>query len=152
MSDESVKRAAQEYLAEKRSAEGLTLEQTLNRDAAIALGPAVWRKLAEAVVAMCNEWNAVTIEQSLTGKETMLGDLRIRCAGRPYQLVFHYQAKKRVVKIENTARAEHEPEMILSAARPSAKADRFFSDLGFSHETGLTIRLIRLSTGFPRCR
>jgi hypothetical protein len=44
MSDESVKRAAQEYLAEKRSEEGLTLEQTLYRDEAIALAPAVWRQ------------------------------------------------------------------------------------------------------------
>jgi hypothetical protein len=75
MSDEKVKRAAQEYLAEKVSKEGLTSEQTLNRDAAIALAPAVWRQLAEAVVAMCNEWNAVTKEQSLRCRETMLGDL-----------------------------------------------------------------------------
>jgi hypothetical protein len=114
MNDESVKKAAQEFLAEKLSEEGLTSDQTLNRDAAIALAPAVWRQLAEAVVAMCNEWNATTKEQSLTCKETMLGDLRIRCAGRPYQLVFHYEAKKRVIKVENTARKEHEPKVILS--------------------------------------
>jgi hypothetical protein len=114
MSNETVKRAAQEFLAERLSEEGLTGEQTLNRDAAIALAPAVWKKLAEAIVAMCNEWNAVTKEQSLTCKETMLGDLRIRCAGRPHQLVFHFDARKRLVKVENTAREEHEPKVILS--------------------------------------
>lgn len=114
MINERVKRAAQEYLAEKRSEEGLTSEQTLNREAAIAFAPAVWRQLAETVVAMCNEWNAVTKEQSLACKETMLGDLRVRCAGRPHQVVFHYEAKKRLVKVENTAREEHKPRMILS--------------------------------------
>jgi hypothetical protein len=41
MADESVKRAAQKYLAERLSEEGLTYEETQNRDAAIALVPAV---------------------------------------------------------------------------------------------------------------
>jgi hypothetical protein len=41
MNDESIKRAAQEYLAERLSEEGLTAEQTLNRQAAITLAPAV---------------------------------------------------------------------------------------------------------------
>ena len=39
MTEQSVKRAAQEYLAERLCEEGLTEEQTLNRDAAIALAP-----------------------------------------------------------------------------------------------------------------
>jgi hypothetical protein len=130
MSNETVKRAAQEFLAERLSEEGLTEEQTLNRDAAIALAPAVWKKLAETIVAMCNEWNLVTKEQSLTCKETMLGDLRIRCAGRPHQLVFHFDARKRLVKVENTAREEHEPKVVLSIE-------------GYPTESGRGARLMR---------
>jgi hypothetical protein len=130
MSDESVKRAAQEYLAERLSEEGLTAEQTLNRDAAVALAPAVWKRFAETVIATCKEWNAVTKEQSLTCKETMLGDLRIRCAGRPHQLVFHFDARKRLVKVENSAREEYEPKVVLSIE-------------GYPTETGRGARLMR---------
>lgn len=114
MSDKSVKQAAQEYLAERLSEEGLTQEQTLNREAAIAQAPKVWKQLRETVVSTCNQWNSVTQEQSLTYKETLLGDLRIRCAGRAHQLVFHFDAKKRLVRVENTAREEHEPKVVLS--------------------------------------
>jgi hypothetical protein len=114
MSDEGVKRAAQEYLAERLSEKGLTAEETLNREAAVALAPTVWKRFAETVVGMCNVWNAVTKEQSLTYRETMLGDLRVRCAGRPHQLFFHFDAGKRLVKVENTAREEHEPKVVLS--------------------------------------
>ena len=107
MSDASIKRAAQEYLAERLTEEGLTYEQTLNRDAAIALAPSVWKRLAETVKAMCKEWNAVTKEQSLTCTETMMGDLRIRCAGRSQQLVIRFDSKQRLVRVENSAREEH---------------------------------------------
>jgi len=130
MSDESVKRAAQECLAERLSDEGLTAEQTLNREAAVALAPAVSKRLAETVVAMCNVWNAVTKEQSLTCKETMLGDLRVRCAGRPHQLFFHFEARKRLVLVENTARGEHEPKVVLSIE-------------GYSTDIGRDARLVR---------
>jgi hypothetical protein len=114
MSDERVKRAAQEYLAERLSEEGLTEEQTLNRDAAIALAPTVWKRLAETVVSICQQWNAATKEQSLSCKETILGDLRVRCRGRAHQLVFQFGAKKRLVRLENTVREEHEPKVVLS--------------------------------------
>jgi hypothetical protein len=70
LSEERVKRGAQEYLAERLSEEGLTEEQTLNRDAAIALAPAVWKRLAETVVSICQQWNAVTKEQPLSCQET----------------------------------------------------------------------------------
>ena len=79
---------------------------------------------------MCDEWNAVTKEQSLTCKETMLADLRIRCAGRPHQLVFHFAARKRLVKVENTAREEHEPKVVLSIE-------------GYPTESGRRARLTR---------
>jgi hypothetical protein len=114
MSDKSVKQAAEEYLAERLSKQGLTQEQTLNRGAALALAPKVWKQLRETVVSICNQWNEVTREQSLTYKETPLGDLRIRCTGRAHQLIFHFDAKKRLVRVENTAREEHEPKVALS--------------------------------------
>jgi hypothetical protein len=130
MSDESIKRAAHEYLAERLSEEGLTAEQTLNRQAAITLAAAVWLRFAETVVAMCNEWNAVTKEASLTCTETVLGDLRIRCAGRSHQLVFHYGSSRRLVRVENSAREEHEPKVVLSIE-------------GYATESGRGARLMR---------
>jgi hypothetical protein len=87
MGDESIQRAAQEYLAERLSADGLTGEQRLHRDAAIAYAPAVWQKLIATVKAMCDEWNAETRENTFSSKETILGDLRVRCAGRPHHLI-----------------------------------------------------------------
>jgi hypothetical protein len=63
---------------------------------------------------MCHQRNAVTKEQSLSCKETTLGDLRVRCAGRAHQLVFHFDAKKRLGRVENTAREEHELKVVLS--------------------------------------
>jgi hypothetical protein len=114
MGDESIKRAAQEYLAERLSADGLTYEQQLNRDAAIAGAPAVWQKLIAIVKAMCDEWNSETKENTFSCKETILGDLRVRCAGRPHHLTFHFESKQRLVRVENTAREEHEPKTVLS--------------------------------------
>ena len=114
MADDSVKRAAQEYLAERLSEEGLTYEETQNRDAAVAFAPAVWKKTAQTVVAIVNEWNSVTKEQSLTCKETMMGDLRIRCTGRTHEMVVRFESAKRLVRIDNTARPDHEPKVVLS--------------------------------------
>ncbi len=73
MADESAKRAAQEYLAAKLSEEGQSYEDKLNLEAAIALGPKVWKKLADTVITNCQEWNAITKKQTLTCKETTLG-------------------------------------------------------------------------------
>jgi hypothetical protein len=115
MGDESLKRAAQEYLAERLSADGLTYEQQLNRDAAIAYAPAVWQELIATAKAMCAEWNAETKENTFSCKETILGDLRVRCAGRAaHQLTFRFDSKRRLVRVENTAREEHEPKTVLS--------------------------------------
>lgn len=130
MADQSIKRAAQEYLAERLSEDGLTYEETRNRDAAIALAPAVWKKLAETVVAMCRDWNATTKEETISCKETMLGDLRIRCAGRSHQMVVHFDSARRLVKVENTAREEHEPKVVLSIE-------------GYPTESGRGARLMR---------
>ena len=114
MADESAKRAAQEFLAAKLSEEEQHYEAKLNLEAANALGPKVWKRLADTVMANCQEWNAVTKEQSLTCKETALGDLRIRCAGREfYQMFVHYDSKTRLITIKNTARPENEPDTVL---------------------------------------
>lgn len=113
MIDESTKRAAQEYLAARLSEDGLTHEQRLNRDAAVALAPVVWKRVKDTVITKCVEWNAITQEETLTCKETVLGDLRIRCAGRPYQMVVHFDSPRRLIMVENTARQEHEPKVIL---------------------------------------
>jgi hypothetical protein len=113
MGEENIRRAAQEYLAERLSDEGLTYEQTLNRDTAVALAPKVWGEVMEKVKAICQEWNAVTKEQTFSCKETVLGDLRIRCAGRPHQIMLHYESKLRLIRVENSAREEHEPKVAL---------------------------------------
>jgi hypothetical protein len=114
MGDDQIKRAAQEYLAERLSADGLTYEQQLNRDAAIAYAPGLWQTLMATAKAMCDQWNAETKENTFSCKETILGDLRVRCAGRAHQLTFHFDSKRRLVRVENTAREEHEPKTVLS--------------------------------------
>jgi len=130
VSKETVRRAAQEYLAERLSEEGLTYEETQNRDAAIALAPALWKKVRETVAGMAKEWNEVTKEQSLTYKETPLGDLRIRCVGRPHQLTIHFDSPRRLIEFENTNRPDHEPKVILSIE-------------GYASDTGRGARLMR---------
>jgi hypothetical protein len=116
MGDESTKRAAEEFLAAKLSEEGQDYENRLNQEAAMTLGPAVWKRVVNNVVGQCREWNAVTKEQSLTCKETALGDLRIWCVGRPHQMMVHYDSKKGFVIIKNSARPEGEPDTILRIA------------------------------------
>jgi hypothetical protein len=113
MGDESAKRAAQEYLAGKLSAEGQRHEDQLNREAAERLGPAVWKAVADTVNVQCREWNGIANEQTFTCRETMLGDLRILCAGRSQQMVVQFDSRKLLVTIKNSARLEHEKDVVL---------------------------------------
>jgi len=113
MGDESTKRAAQEYLAERLSKEGQSYEDGLNRKAAERLAPAVWKRVADMVIAKCEEWNVVAGERTFAYRETLLGDLRILCAGRSQQMVVHYDSQKLLIVIKNTARPEHEKDAIL---------------------------------------
>ena len=113
MGDESAKRAAEEYLATKLSAETQSEEKRLNREAAERLATSVWKHLADTVATRCKEWNEVAGEQALTCRETMLGDLRILCAGRPHQLVVHFDSRKLLIILKNSARLSHETDMIL---------------------------------------
>lgn len=114
MNDESTKRAAEEYLATRLAEEGQSYEDKLNRETALALAPRVWKKVVENILAKCNEWNAVTKEETFTCKETMLGDLRILCAGRSQTMTVHFDSRKHLIRIKNTARPEHEKDMILN--------------------------------------
>ena len=62
---------------------------------------------------MCEDCNSVTRDESLICKETVLGDLRIRCANRQHQLTFHFDSKRRCIRVENTAREDYEPKVVL---------------------------------------
>jgi hypothetical protein len=130
MGDENTRRAAEEYLAAKISEEGQSYDDKLNAEAAISLAPAVWGTIADTINAKCREWNTVTNEQTFTCKETMLGDLRVWCAGRPHHMTVHYDSSKRLVTIKNSARPDHEPDLILSIE-------------GYSTDSGRGARLVR---------
>lgn len=130
MGDETTKRAAQEYLAAKLAEEGQSYEDKLNREAAIALAPRMWKKVTKTVIAKCGEWNEVTKEETFVCKETPLGDLRIRCAGRSPMMTVHYDSRKLVIVIRNMAREKHEKDVILHME-------------GYPTESGRDVHLIR---------
>jgi len=112
MPTDDTKRAAQEFLAEKLSEETRLREEALNREAALRLAPKVWKQVAETFFEQCKAWNAIVGEEALACKETILGDLRIRCAGKPNVITVHYDSRKLQVIIKNGARPEHEGDSI----------------------------------------
>ena len=114
MSTDRTKDSAQEFFAEKLSRDVETQEAKLNHEAAVRLCRVVWNRVATAVREKCKQWNQVTGEETLTCKETLLGDLRVRCAGRPHQLSVHFDPGKLLITLKNTARAEHETDVILN--------------------------------------
>ena len=113
MRDESTKQAAQEYLAAKLTEEEQAYEAQRNGEMAVARSPLVWKRVKEAVFGQCNEWNAVTQEETLTCKETAIGDLRIWCAARSKQMTVHYDSRKLLITVKNAGRLEHEKDVIL---------------------------------------
>jgi len=113
MSTDRTKQAAQEFLAAKLTEDFETQEARLNKEAAARLCRVVWKRVATAVLEKCKQWNQVTGEETLTCKETLMGDLRIRCAGRPHQLSVHFDPGKLLITLKNTARAEHETDIVL---------------------------------------
>jgi hypothetical protein len=113
MTDENTKQAAQEYLAAKLVEEEQSNEEKLNHSAAVACAPQLWKSLKEAVSAQCTEWNAVTQEQTLTCRETPIGDFRVWCAPKSKQMTLHYDVKNLLITVKNTARPEHEKDVIL---------------------------------------
>ena len=80
--DEITKQAAQEYLAAKLTEEEQIYEAQQNQALAVARSGWVWKSVKDSIFEKCREWNAVTQEETLTCKETWLGDLRIWCASQ----------------------------------------------------------------------
>ena len=113
MIDESAKQAAQEYLAAKLSEEEQIYEDTQNRVLAVARSAMVWKYFRDKVFESCREWNAITGEETLTCKETALGDLRIWCAARKQQMMVYYDSTRLRITVKNGARLEHEKDVIL---------------------------------------
>lgn len=113
MSGDRTKDSAQEFLAGKLTEDFEAQESRLNHEAAVGLCRVVWKRVATAVQEKCKQWNQVTGEETLTCKETLLGDLRIRCAGRQHQLSIHFDPGKLLITLKNTARAEHEKDILL---------------------------------------
>jgi hypothetical protein len=112
MATDETKRAAQEFLVAKLSEETEHQEAKLNREAALRLAPQVWKRVAETFVTQCKAWNDILHEEALTCKETILGDLRIRCAGKPHHITVHYDSRKLQITVKNTARPEHEGDSV----------------------------------------
>jgi hypothetical protein len=60
----------------------------------------------------------------------MMGDLRIRCAGRHHQMVVLFDPKRLLVRVDNTAREDYEPKVLLSIE-------------GYATDSGRDARLMR---------
>jgi hypothetical protein len=129
MRDESAKQAAQEYLAAKLTEEDQLYEDTQNMALAVARAPLVWKGIKDSIFAKCGEWNAVTEEETLTCKETAIGDIRIWCAARSKQMTVHYDSRKLVIKVKNAGRLEHEKDVILHIEGYRTGADRADRDV-----------------------
>ena len=114
MSTDKTNDSAQEFLAEKLTLEFEAEEARLNHEAAVRLCRNVWKRFADAIADKCKQWNNVVGEETLTCKETLMGDLRVRCSGRPHQLSIHFDPAKRLISLINSARAEHETDIILN--------------------------------------
>jgi hypothetical protein len=114
MRDESTKQAAQEFLAAKLAEEGQKQEDKLNKETAVARSLHVWKSFRDAIFAQCNEWNTVTQEQTLTCKETLLGDLRVWCPATSKQMTAHYDSKQLSITLKNAGRLQHDKDIVLS--------------------------------------
>jgi hypothetical protein len=124
MRDESTRQAAQEFLAAKLTEEAQKLEDKLNQETAVARSLHVWKQFCDSIFSQCNEWNSVTREETLTCKETPLGDLRIWCAATSKHMTVHYDSRKLLVTIKNAGRRENETDVILQIEGYSTGPDR----------------------------
>jgi hypothetical protein len=124
MRDESTKQAAQEFLAAKLTEEAQKLEDKLNQETAVTRSLHVWKQFRDSIFSQCNEWNSVTQEETLTCKETPLGDLRIWCAATSKHMTVHYDSRKLVVTVKNAGRRENETDVILRIEGYSTGSDR----------------------------
>ena len=113
MRDESTKQAAEEYLAAKLTEEEQKYEDEQNACTAIARSLVMWKRFSDSLLSQIREWNAVTKEETLTCKETPIGDLRIWCAARAKQMTVHFDSRKLLITVKNAGRLEHEKDVIL---------------------------------------
>ncbi len=113
MRDESTKQAAQEYLATKLSEEEQKYEDELNAALAEKRALHVWKSVKDSIFQKCREWNEVTNEETLTCKETMLGDIRIWCAAQAKPMTVLFNSRKLLITVMNAGRLEHEKDVIL---------------------------------------
>ena len=111
--DEITKQAAQEYLAAKLTEEEQIYEAQQNQALAVARSGWVWKSVKDSIFEKCREWNAVTQEETLSCKETAMGDIRIWCAARKQQMMVHYDSRKLLITVRNGGRLEHEKDVIL---------------------------------------
>ena len=158
MIDETTRQAAQEYLAAKLTEEEQIYEATQNQALAMARAPLVWKSVKDSIFQKCSEWNAVTQEQTLTCKETAIGDLRIWCAARSKQMTVHYDSKKLLVTVKNAGRLEHEKDVILHMEGYRTGPERTDRDVHLvRNEQAVNIELLmvgelRVLTGLDRQR
>jgi len=158
MIDETTKQAAQEYLATKLTEEEQIYEATQNQALAVARAPLVWKHVKDSIFTKCSEWNAVTQEQTLTCKETAIGDLRIWCAARSKQMTVHYDSKKLLITVKNAGRLEHEKDVILHMEGYRTGPERTDRDVHLvRNEQAVNIDLLivgelRVLTGMERQR
>jgi hypothetical protein len=156
MRDESTKQAAQEFLAEKLAAENQKHEEKLNKETALARALDVWKYFRDSIFAQCNEWNSVTQEESLTCKETPMGDLRIWCASRSKQMTVQYDSRKLTVTIKNAARDESQKDAILTIEGYATNSGGHDAHLVRNNEPvnvhTLILGELRLLTGIGRQR
>jgi hypothetical protein len=158
MTDESAKQAAQEYLAAKLSEDEQRYEDQLNNELAAKRALLVWKSVKELILQKCDEWNAITGEQTLVCKETMMGDLRIWCADKSKQMTVHFDSRKLLIRIINAGRLEHEKDVILHIEGYRTGPDRNDRDIRFMrNEQPVNIDLLivgelRVLTGMKRQR
>src|SRR5713101_4924141 len=145
--DETTRQAAQEYLAGKLTEEEQIYEATQNQALAMARAPLVWKSVKDSIFEKCREWNAVTQEETLTCKETVMGDLRIWCAARSKQMT-----------VKNAGRLEHEKDVILHMEGCRTGPERTDRDVHLvRNEQAVNIELLivgelRVLTGMSRQR
>jgi hypothetical protein len=130
MRDESTKQAAQELLAIKLAEENQKNEEKLNKHTAQTRALHVWKVFRDAIFGQCTDWNAITQEQTLTCKETSIGDLRIWCGATSKHITVHFDSKSLTVVVRNDARDKSQKEGILHIE-------------GYATATGRDARLVR---------
>src|SRR5437762_14073394 len=102
--DEITKQSAQEYLAAKLTEEEQIYETQQNQALAVVRSPWDWKSVKDAILDKRGEWNAVTQEETLTCRETSLGNLRVGGSARSKPMTLHYESSKLLITVKNRGR------------------------------------------------